>query len=469
VPIRLRVALVFVAALAAAFAVGGWLFYSRLSASLLNATDAALAAQLSQANRYLQGPRTAPKPAVDANLLPGEYVVQVLDASGRVRGASADAGRRPLLPPAAVAQARHGEVALTSTIDDDPARLLGAPVAGRPGWVAIAGISLDESSRTLGGVTDGLIIGGISFLILAGLGAYWLARAALTPVERMRRQAAALSGTDTGSTLQVPRTHDEIAALAVTMNDLLVRLRRALARQRAFAADASHELRTPFAVLAGELELAGRPGRTKEELAAAVTVAGEEVTRLARITDDLLLLARGDEGKLAVHPEPTDIGALLARSAERAGARAGARAGQAGVTCRVDAPAGLVVTADPGRIRQAVDNLVDNALRFAPPGTEIVLSAGWAEGWLVIEVRDRGPGFPADFLPHAFERFRRPDRDRARSEGGAGLGLAIVRAIALAHGGRVAAGNQPGGGAVVSLELPGDGPIQRPGQSPSRR
>ncbi len=452
-PIRLRLALVFVAALAVAFAVGGWLFYSRLSASLLNATDAALAAQVSQAGRYLQAQRTPPGPVVNASLLPGEYVVQILDASGRVRAASADVGSRPLLPPTEVARARRGVVALTSTIDEDPARLLAAPFAGRPGWVAIAGISLDESSRTLGGVTDGLLIGGAAFLVVAGVGAYWLARAALAPVERMRREAAALSSTDTGSTLQVPRTHDEIAALAVTMNDLLLRLRRALARQRAFAADASHELRTPFAVLAGELELAGRPGRSKEELAAAVAVAGEEVTRLARITDDLLLLARGDEGKLAVRLEPTDIGALLARSAQRAGPRAG----QAGVTCRVDAPAGLVVTADPGRIRQAVDNLVDNALRFAPRGTDVELSAGRAGPALVIEVRDRGPGFPADFLPHAFERFRQPDHDRARSEGGAGLGLAIVRAIALAHGGQVTAGHRPGGGAVVRLEIPGDG------------
>ena len=182
-------------------------------------------------------------------------------------------------------------------------------------------------------------------------------------------------------------------------------------------------------------------------------MAGEEVTRLARITDDLLLLARGDEGKLAVRLEPTDIGALLARSAQRAGPRAG----QAGVTCRVDAPAGLVATADPGRIRQAVDNLVDNALRFAPRGTDVELSAGRTGPALVIEVRDRGPGFPADFLPHAFERFRQPDHDRARSEGGAGLGLAIVRAIALAHGGQVTAGHRPGGGAVVRLEIPGDG------------
>ena len=351
-PVRLRLALVFVAALAIAFALGGWLFYHQLSASLLNTGD----------------------------------------------GAN----------------------------------------------------SLDDSRRTLGDVTDGLLIGGAAFLILAGTGAYWLARSALVPVERMRREAAALSGTDTGATLQVPRTHDEIAALAVTMNDLLVRVRGALARQRAFAADASHELRTPFAVLAGELELASRPGRSKAELAAAVTSASEEVTRLARITDDLLLLARGDEGKLAVRPEPADIGALLTQSAERAGARAAA----AGVSCRVDAPAGLVVSVDPGRIRQAVDNLVDNALRFAPRGTDITLAASQAGVPLVIEVGDCGPGFPADFLPHAFERFRRPDRDRARSEGGAGLGLAIVAAIALAHGGRATARNRPEGGAVVRLEIP---------------
>lgn len=356
-PIRLRLALVFVAALAVAFAAGGWLFYHQLSASLLS----------------------------------------------------------------------------TAYAD-----------------------SLDESRRTLGDVSDGLWIGGAAFLILAGGGAYWLARAALAPVERMRREAAALSDTDTGSTLQVPRTHDEIAALAVTMNDLLVRLRGALARQRAFAADASHELRTPFAVLAGELELAGRPGRSKAELAAAVATAEEEVTRLARITDDLLLLARGDEGKLAVHPVPADIGALLARSAGRAATRAAA----AGVNCRADAPAGLVASVDPGRIRQAVDNLVDNALRFAPRGTDITLLASRAGPALIIEVRDLGPGFPADFLPHAFERFRRPDRDRARSEGGAGLGLAIVRAIVLAHGGRAIASNQPGGGAVVRLEIPAARPAR---------
>jgi signal transduction histidine kinase len=261
---------------------------------------------------------------------------------------------------------------------------------------------------------------------------------------------AALSERDSGATLHVPGTHDEIAALARTMNGLLVRLRRALARQRAFVADASHELRTPFAVLRGELELAGRPGRSKEELRAAVASAAEEADRLTRLTDDLLLLARGDEDKLSLQLERADIASLLAASAERARARAEA----VGVTCHVSAAPGLTAVIDAGRVRQAVDNLVDNALRFAPRDTQLVLWAEIAGPSLVIEVRDSGPGFPPEFLPYAFERFRRPDQGRSRNAGGAGLGLAIVQAIALAHGGEAMVSNRPEGGATVRLELP---------------
>lgn len=121
----------------------------------------------------------------------------------------------------------------------------------------------------------------------------------------------------------------------------------------------------------------------------------------------------------------------------------------------MQAPAGLVADVDPDRIREAVDNLIDNALRFAPPGTAIVLTASAVGRDVVVGISDDGPGFPADYLPHAFERFRRPDSGRARADGGAGLGLAIVSAIARAHGGRAAAANRPDGGAVVTLELPG--------------
>jgi two-component system, OmpR family, sensor kinase len=445
--IRLRVTLVFALALAIAFTLGGWLFLSQLSAAMLRSTDAALAARLSQAARFSADDEGPPPAATPGTLAPGQYIVQIVDSSGRVRHG---AGTRPLLTAAELNRARHGKVLLTRTLGGEPERVLAGPFGEGGRLVAIAGVSLDSNEGTLRQVTDGLLIGGAVFVLVAGIGAYWLARAALAPVERLRREVAALSERDTGATLRVPGTHDEIAALAGTMNGLLARLRRALARQRAFVADASHELRTPFAVLHGELELAGRPGRSKEELSAAVASAAEEADRLTRITDDLLLLAKGDEDKLSLRPERTDIAALLAASAERACARAQA----AGVICRLSAAPGLTAVVDAGRIRQAVDNLVDNALRFAPRGTQVVISAEIAGPSLVIEVHDSGPGFPPDFLPHAFERFRRPDQGRARSAGGAGLGLAIVQAIAVAHGGKAVASNHPGGGAAVRLEVP---------------
>jgi len=281
-------------------------------------------------------------------------------------------------------------------------------------------------------------------------------------VERMRREVASLSERDTDATIEVPGTKDEIAALATTMNAILLRLQRALSRQRAFVADASHELRTPFAVMQAELELAAKPGRSYEELIEAIHNAGEEAARLSRLSEDLLLLARSDEEQFALRVEESSLAALLERSA----ARASAHGEGAGVTCRVDVAAGLGGRIDPDRIRQAVDNLVDNARRFAPSGTEIVIRARAEGADLVVCVVDSGPGFPREFLPHAFERFRRPDAGRTRSDGGAGLGLAIVHAIVVAHGGSALARNRPEGGAEVTVRLPGAAWGSTPSQPP---
>lgn len=447
--IRLRLAAVFAIAAAILFALGSWVFVTELSSSLLASIDAQLAVELGSASRYLPGHGSAAPAAGTPG--PGEYIVQVIDSSGRVRGGSADAGRTPVLFAAQLSQARERHIVVTVTDEDERERLSAGPLAAHPGWVAAARVDLEAFDSTLSDVTRGLVIAGVVLTALAGLGAYGLARAALSPVERLRREVAALSERDQAPGVQVPRTRDEIAALATTMNDLLSRLQRALARQRALVADASHELRTPFAVLRGELELAGRPGRSREELAEAVTHATDEAARLARITEQLLFLARTDEDRMTPQREQVNVRLLLTRSTEHAAARATAAA----ISCEVDAPADLTAPLDPDRIREAVDNLIDNALRFAPAGTAIIIAARAAGNDLVIEVRDSGPGFPADFLPHAFERFRRPDSGRARTDGGAGLGLAIVSAIAHAHGGRAVARNQPQGGAAVALEIPG--------------
>ena len=447
--IRLRLAVLFAVAAAVVFTLGSWLFAATLSASLLGSVDAQLTTQLSRAGRYV--PASGQPGPVAGTPAPGEYVVQIIDPAGRVRGASPDAGTTPMLTVAELSQARLRPLTVTKTNENERERVTAEPLPNHPGWVAVAGVSLEALDRTLSDVSRELLIAGLVFVAAAGLGAYGLARAALSPVERLRREVAALSERDQAPGVRVPRTRDEIAALAQTMNQLLSRLQGALARQRALVADASHELRTPFAVLSGELELAGRPGRSQAELSAAVARAGDEVARLARLTDQLLFLARSDDDKIALRPERASLGTVLTGSAEQAAGRASA----AGVSCQVEAPAGLMVKLDPDRIREAIDNLVDNALRFAPSGTAIVISARATGPDLAIEVSDRGPGFPGQFLPHAFERFRRPDSGRARSDGGAGLGLAIVSAIAQAHGGRATARNRPGGGAAVTLELPG--------------
>ncbi len=451
--IRLRLAAVFTLAAAILFALGSWLFAATLSASLLGTIDAQLQAQLGRASQYLTAARRNPGEDATAAPLPGQFVVQVIDPAGRVRGASPDAGSAPMLTPAQLGQARHGQFVATTNDEGELERVRAAPLPGHPGWVAAASVSLESYTGTRRDITIELLIGGIIFVAAAGLGGYGLARAALSPVERMRREVAAVSAADPAPRIRVPRTRDEIAALAATMNELLARLQGALARQRALVADASHELRTPFAVLRGELELASRPGRSREDLAAAVQQAAEEAARLARITDQLLFLARSDEDRVPARPSPTRLAGLLAASVQHAAGRARA----AGVSCEVDVPPGLSAEVDADRIREAVDNLIDNALRFAPPGTAIEVAAAPDGPDVLIEVRDRGPGFPPSFLPHAFERFARPDSGRARSDGGAGLGLAIVSAIARAHGGQASAANRPGGGAVVTLRLPRDG------------
>jgi signal transduction histidine kinase len=225
---------------------------------------------------------------------------------------------------------------------------------------------------------------------------------------------------------------------------MLERLEVALDRERDFVADAGHELRTPLALLRTELELALRHGGTTEELRDAVRSASGEADRLVQLAEDLLLIARSDKGQLPLRLEPLDVPELLGRVASRYEWRAE----EAGRRLEHEAPAEAAVVGDRLRLEQALGNLVDNALRHGA-GT-IRIEAEQADGAVELHVRDEGPGFSPEFLPRAFERFTRPDADRAGR--GAGLGLSIVRTIASAHGGTSGAANGSRGADVwISL------------------
>jgi signal transduction histidine kinase len=230
---------------------------------------------------------------------------------------------------------------------------------------------------------------------------------------------------------------------------MLGRLQTALERERRFVDDASHELRTPLANLQAELDLALRRSRTVDELEVALRSASEETERLARLAEDLLVLARATEGRLPTRREDVDV-ATLVREVVRAFA---SRAAERGVLLDERADGSTTSRIDPLRLRQALGNLLDNAIRHTPRDGRVTVALGRRDGAVVLSVTDTGPGFSDAFLAHPFEPFGRDDAPRGRPDG-PGLGLAIVRAVAEAHGGSVEARNRAGGGAEVVLRLP---------------
>jgi signal transduction histidine kinase len=380
-----------------------------------------------------------------------ESFAQVLGPDGVVRDATPGLSEEPLLDAGHLEQAREGTVRIDRAPipeldDDDRVRLLATPVlTSSETVVVVAGASLEDRDEALGLLRNQLLLGGPLALGLASLAAYLLAGAALRPVEAMRTRAAEISARAPGLRLPQPGGDDEVARLARTLNEMLGRLEESLTRQRRFVAEASHELRTPLASLKAELELALRRPRTLQELQAALASAAEETDRLARLADELLLLARSDEGELALQVARLDARQLL----EGVARRFDARAREAGRTLTVDADGDVVVAGDSLRLEQALGNLVDNAFRHGAGA--VSLEAGSANGLALLSVQDEGSGFPPGFVPHAFRRFSRGGEARSAG-GGAGLGLALVDAIARAHGGRATAAEGPG--ARVTLSLP---------------
>jgi two-component system OmpR family sensor kinase len=443
-PVRLRLTATWVVLSTVVTAIGAMLFWGSVQSGLANNRDEHLRSRT--VRLVVEAGRDGVDSVHTRTPAGADALVELVGPDGRLTTASPDLGDRRLLDDGELAAARRTGGFFTVGGGPDY-RLYAAPVSTAAGtWVVITATPLAMQNELSATVTRTLVIAAAFAVLAGGVGAWLLAGASLRPVERLRREVAMISEADPSESVHVPATRDELAALAVTMNDLLARIAGGLARQRQFVADVSHEIRTPLANLRTNLELAGLPGRVRAELAEAVRLGEAEAVRLSHNIDDLLVLAAADDNVPIQRLPKQPIRPVLEATARAATPAAHA----AGIELRVQARSVLVASCHPGRLRQALDNLVSNALRYAPVGSQILLAASEDGADLLIEALDDGPGFPDGFAEHAFERFRCADI----GHGGTGLGLAVVRAIAEAHGGAVSAENRPEGGAVVRVRIP---------------
>jgi two-component system, OmpR family, sensor kinase len=445
-PIRLRLTIAFAAVLAAMLGVAGVVVYTVFERDLDDTLDAELQPRAADVVALL-----ANEPGADAALTASdERLAQVYAPDGRlISSTRALSGARLLMPTQVRRAARRPLRVDRRRTPTGDVRVRGEPARTHAGRAVVAAVAEPLAARdhAVDRLRELLFLVGPFALLLASYTGYEVARAALRPVERMRARAERITDEDTSERLPVPASRDEIEALGDTLNELLARLDAALARERRLLSDASHELRTPLTVLRTGIQVALRRERDARELREALEAAGREAERVSRLAEDLLVLARADQGRLSIRAEPLDVAELLEAAAERAREAAGA----AGRTVRAEVEREDVrALADPDRVGQALDNLVGNAL--AHGRGEVRLVGREVDGRVELRVLDDGDGFPEDLLGHAFERFSQSDE--ARSGKGSGLGLAIVAAIARAHGGDVGVRNRPQGGADVWLVLP---------------
>jgi signal transduction histidine kinase len=464
--LRARVTLTAALGLIVAFAVADLLLFNALRASLTRSVDDSARSGAAEVQALINANRL-PNPVP----VPAGITIQVLNSAGNIADVSPDADR--LVPIVPIGQARAladggGAALVRGAPFDMPSLLRVVAVRADGGNLVISAVPFSEASGSLSVVARALVIF-TPLLFLAFTGSIWLVTGStLRPIGALRRGAARITTTGVPSDLPVPEARDEVRSLALTLNDMLSRLAEAQQRQRALVSDTAHELRSPIASIRTQLEVALDFPATQDWETTARDVHAD-VLRLARLAEDLLLLARLDEqagqvaagaGKAdgAVANGAADGGTQLGMPVDLAelgrsvvGRYADARvpvtvvAADTSATSATSAAGGSVLVAgDWARLDRLLVNLVDNAVRYAK--SAVLVSVGTAGAWAELAVTDDGPGIPAADRERAFGRFARLDDARSRDgdeAGGAGLGLAIVRATAQAYGGTAALGSAP--------------------------
>ncbi|MBO2450042.1 HAMP domain-containing histidine kinase [Actinomadura barringtoniae] len=333
-----------------------------------------------------------------------------------------------------------------------------------------AATALTDTDKATRAILIALLIAAPVFITMVAVLTWWTTGRALRPVESIRAELAAITARALGRRVPEPRTGDEVAALAATVNQTLDRLDRAGERQRQFVSDASHELRNPIATVRLQLETMLAEDGDAESLRAAIREALTDTERLQAIAADLLLLAQADSeirsesggaaresSGVRRRRETLDLGLLAAEEVAR---RQGNR-----VPIRLDVADGVLTRGDERQLSRVLENLIANAQRYATARVTVRVAADAGAGEAVVEVVDDGPGIPPEDRERVFERFTRLDAARGRQTGGAGLGLAIAREVAIAHGGTLRVGESAAGARLV-LRVPLPAPAPPDGRSP---
>ena len=471
--LRFRLTAGSLAAVAAIILLASGLCYGLIRSELRRETDAALADGAAQVVRRMT-PTEAPDPgeadvrpdpaAVAARAdLPPVFLPGVGSVPLLLRLARRDTGVTRAVSPSLTARPDLGRVLLglplrprgpgfAGTGDDDQMRVMTVAVPNSRDSLQVAA-PWDPMEDLLTRLLTGLGLSGLLFLLVSGVGSWLLVGRALRPIDRIVREAEALTADRLGRVLLAPGafSDDEIGHLVDALNRLLSRLSQAFAAQRRFTADASHELRTPLTILRGEMELALSRERLASEYRRTLESGLEETARMTRIVESLSLLAHGDAENLAAPSSPVSLDAL---ASEATGALA-RQAADKGLSLRLASEGPVVLMGDADALRRMLRNLIENALAYTPPGGMITVTVAASGRDARVVVADTGVGIGSDDLPRVFDRFYRADKARANT-GGSGLGLSIVLSIASSHGGTVQAESVLGEGSVFTVTLPKD-------------
>ncbi len=459
-PLRTRMLLVTVALFVVGLAGANFATYHFLSLFLVDRLDDQLRAATQPAEARLV--RTSLlHPGEHGLSLPDGSYAALVDERGRVqrqvRFNVGQAAPRPNIPtPLIRSRARGTEPTLTTTSADNGQteyRLIAKPL-GDERTVVVAMPLTDVRATQHRLLLIEAVVSGLA-LAAIGVAAYWLTRRELRPLERMAQKSRMIAAGDLSQRVEPDDPRTEVGQLGEALNTMLAEIERAFAervaaeeRLRQFVADASHELRTPVTSIRGFAELFRRgAGERPADLANVMRRIEQEGERMGELVEELLLLARLDQG-LPLEREPVDMAVVVDAAVDAA------RAADPGRPIDVECEGSLVVLGAESRLRQVVDNLLTNARVHTPAGTRVHVRLAAEEERAVLEVSDEGPGVPAEDADRIFERFYRTDQSRARSQGGVGLGLAIVRSVAEANGGAVGFRPRPGGGSIFRLSLP---------------